>query len=133
MPKEIDVINETIKHEKEKGTISTKEINGGYHTFGELYNHRNSLFCVICNSYPEISFKSKKHFDEENDPMFNGDFIAGINTPLGVASYHIKLQYWDDFHIQEIERAPEYDGHDSNDDIMRILSLTNNHNKILTK
>ena len=63
---------------------------------------------IICNLLPEISWKSKKHFDEENDPMFNDSFIAGINTPEGVATYHIKLKYWEMFNIPELERAPKY-------------------------
>ena len=48
----------------------------------------------------DLSFV-KKHFEEETDPMFNGDFIAGINTPQGPATYHIKLEYWDLFNIIE--------------------------------
>ena len=50
------------------------------------------MFCTICNCFPNLFWKSRKHFDEENDPMFNGDFIAGINTPEGIATYHIKLE-----------------------------------------
>ena len=59
--------------------------------------------------------------------MFEGDFIAGINTPDGIASYHIKLKYWDLFHISEIERAPQYDFYSSDDVLERVLSLTNNN------
>ena len=50
-------------------------------------------------------------------------FIAGINTPLGPATYHIKLKYWDLFDIPEIERALEYDGYSSEDVLLRIKSL----------
>lgn len=56
--------------------------------------------------------------------MFNGDFIAGINTPKGIASYHIKLEYWDLFDISEIDRAPKYDNYSPEDVIKRILSLS---------
>ena len=90
---EIDKINNMIKENKEKKSISTKEISDGNHTFGELYEHRIILFCTLCNLLPSISWKSKKHYDEENDPMFEGNFIAGINTPEGVVTYHIKLKY----------------------------------------
>lgn len=41
--------------------------------------------------------------------MFEGDFIVGINTPQGIATFHIKLEYWDLFNIPEIENAPKYD------------------------
>ena len=40
--------------------------------------------------------------------MFLIIFIARINTPDGIATYHIKLQYWDLFDIPELERAPKY-------------------------
>ena len=82
------------------------------------------LFCVLCNSNPNISWKSKKHFDEENDPMFNGDFIAGINTPEGIATYHFKLEFWDLFQIPEIEKAPRYDNYDNATVLKRIYSLS---------
>ena len=64
--------------------------------------------------------------------MYEGDFIAGINTPEGIASYHIKLKYWDLFDIPEINRAPKYDNYTSKDVMNRILSLTknNSHKKI---
>ena len=55
--------------------------------------------------------------------MYEEDFIAGINTPEGVATYHIKLEYWDLFDIPEIERALEYDGYSSEDVLLRIKSL----------
>ena len=90
----------------------------------ELYRHRIVLFCALCNLLPEISWKSKKHFDEENDPMFNDSFIAGINTPEGVATYHIKLKYWEMFNIPELERAPKYEQYDSDDVIERVYSLS---------
>lgn len=56
--------------------------------------------------------------------MFSGNFIAGINTTDGLATYHIKLEYWDLFDIPELERAPKYDGYSNNDVLKRILSLT---------
>lgn len=106
--------------------MSVKDISDGHHTFRELYRQRLILFCTICNLFPNLSWKSKKHFDEENDPMFEGDFIAGINTPKGIASYHIKLEYWNLFNVPEIEKAPKYDFYSSDDVLERILSLSNN-------
>lgn len=119
----VKMINDMIKTSRLDGKISTKDISDVYHTFRQLYNHRTILFAIVCNTYPDISWKSKKHFDEENDPMFNGDFIAGINTPEGTATYHMKLEYWDLFNIPEIERAYPYDGHNSDEDLKRLVSL----------
>jgi len=112
-----------IKTSKLEGNISTKDISDVYHTFRQLYNQRTILFALVCNSYKELAWKSKKHFDEEKDPMFNGDFIVGINTPKGVASYHIKLEYWDLFDVKEVENSPKYDGYTSDEVLERLISL----------
>ena len=116
-------INRLIKSSSEKGHILAKDISDGHHTFGELYRQRIAMFSVICNCFPELSWKSRKHFDEENDPMFNDDFIVGINTPKGIACCHVKLEYWDLFDVLEIENAPKYDNYTLDDVIERLLSL----------
>ena len=120
----INELNNLIQIEKINGNISVKQISDGHHTFEDLYKNRLILFCVLCNSNPNISWKSKKHFDEENDPMFNGDFIAGINTPEEIATYHFKLEFWDLFQIPEIEKAPRYDNYDNATVLKRIYSLS---------
>ena len=119
----VKMINEMIKTSRLEGNISTKDISDVYHTFRQLYNHRTILFALVCNAYPELSWKSKKHFDEENDPMFDDSFIAGINTPEGIVTYHIKLKYWEMFNVPELERAPRYDSYSNKDVIDRVLSL----------
>lgn len=118
----ISKINRDILSLKEKG-ISTKNISDGYHTFEELYYQRTVLLSIICNTNPNISWKSKKHFDEENDPMFEDCFIIGINTPTGEATYHIKLKYWEIFDVPEIEHAPKYDGYSSDEVLKRLQTL----------
>lgn len=119
----VEEINKMINDAADNGDISTKEISDGHHTFGELYKHRIYLFATICNLLPEIAFKTLKHFDEENDPMFNGDFLAGINTPEGIVTYHIKLEYWDLFKIPVIDSGPKYDGYGDEDVFDRLQSL----------
>lgn len=101
----------------------------GYHTFQELYNQRAILTAVIWNDHKDIAWKSKKHFDEENDPMFEGDFIIGIDTPEGQATFHIDLAYWDFFDIQELPNAKQWDGHTPEQAIERISSLIEKEDK----
>ena len=120
----IQELNNLIQQEKREGNISVKEISDGHHTFGELYVNRLILFCTLCNCFPDLSWKSKKHFDNQNDPMFEGDFIAGINTPEGIATYHFKLEYWDYFDVSEIDNAPKYDDYNNEAVLDRILSLS---------
>ena len=64
-----DDINRLIIESKLSGGIFKKEISDRHHTFCELYRHRIILFCTLCNLLLEEN--QKKHFDEENDPMFN--------------------------------------------------------------
>lgn len=118
----IDKINDEILSLKKLG-VSVKNISDGNHTFADLYFQRMILISVICSFYPELSWKSRKHFDEENDPMFNECFIVGINTPQGVATYHFKIEYWDEFPIKELEHAPKYDGYTSEEVLSRVKSL----------
>lgn len=101
------------------------EVSDGYHTFNELYHHRAVLFSVICNRNPDLAWKSKQH-DDPSQPMYNGMFIVGIETPEGQATYHYDIEpYWDMFHVKELDRAPKWDGHTPDVAINRILSLAN--------
>lgn len=102
---------------------SFKDFSDGNHTFGELYHHRAILSSVVFNMFKAVAWKSKKHDDEENDPMYDGMFIVGIQTPEGQATYHYNLEYWDLFDVVELERAPRYDGHTPDEAIKRIASL----------
>ena len=96
-------------------------VSDGYHTFGELYDHRAKLFAVICNEHKDLAWKSKLHHTGD---MYNNMFIVGINTPEGQATYHYSIDpYWDLFEVRELDRAPEWDGHTPSQAIDRILSI----------
>ena len=100
--------------------VSRGSISDGYHTFDELYYHRMCLFSVILNQNPNISWKSKLHHD---GTMFDEEsFICGIKTPEGQYTYHYNLEYWNNFKVKELEKAPEYDGHKPSD-ITRLFSI----------
>lgn len=128
-----ELLNKIKRYEKEMDALivlSEKEptINGetsdGYHTFNELYHHRAVLFSVICNSHLSLAWKSMHHSD---GTMFDGMFIVGIQTPKGQATYHYNFNpYWDMFYVKNLEFAPEWDGHTSDDAIKRIASLNRN-------
>ncbi len=95
------------------------EFSDGSHTFNELYYHRMILFSVICNTYKGKAWKSKLHDDGY---MYDDYFIVGIETVEGQFTYHYHLDYWDNFKVKELPKAPKYDGHTS-EDITRLLSL----------
>lgn len=104
-----------------KSEIVSGDTSDGYHTFNELYHHRAVLFSVVCAKFPQLAWKSKRHFDGD---MYDGMFIVGINTPAGPATYHYDLDpYWDMFRVKELENAPCWDGHTPAEAIERIASL----------
>jgi hypothetical protein len=119
--------------------VQCDEIGDEYHTMHELYQHRMALNIVLFNRWasdweayhhvpgildlnnasPEV-MKSKLHHD---GTMFDGYFIVMAITPNGQISYHYELKHWDKFKIPEVERTPEYDGHDSLQVIERLMKL----------
>lgn len=123
----VELINATILEYRENGG-STKEISDGHHTFADLYGMRVEIFAALCRAYPEQSFVSYRHHDEDNDPIGrfgNGeDFIAGINTPRGTVAMHFKKTKLGAFAgINKVESAPPYDGYDQEEARLRIASL----------
>ena len=99
------------------------EFSDGYHTFNELYHHRAILFAVICNQFKNLAWKSLNHSNND-EPMYDGMFIVGINTPQGPATYHYNIEpYWDLFNVTELPNSPKWDGHTPDDAIKRIHSL----------
>lgn len=95
------------------------QISDGYHTFDELYQHRHYLFIlwVNTNQWYLHPWKSLYH---NNGGGYEGWFIAGATLPSGSISYHLPIKYWDLLEAQEMERAPEWDGHTSLDVLSRM-------------
>ena len=107
------------------------DTHDGFHSFGELYKHRCVLTSVIFNQNKEFAWKSHKHFDEEDFPMFEGFFVCGIYIPdekgnMVQATYHYKLEDWDRFDVPELDRAPKWDGHTPGISLERLEYLAKN-------
>lgn len=103
------------------GPVVTDDTSDGFHTFSELYHHRAVLFSVIVRDHADLAWKSRLHHD---GTMYDGMFIVGIDTPDGQATYHYDIDpYWNMFECKELDRAPEWDGHTSDDAIARISAL----------
>ena len=99
--------------------IDWGEVSDGYHTFNELYQHRNLLFALLV-SRSAGAFKTRRNDQGEEWP---GWFIAGIDTPSGQITYHLPALLWDMVHAPEIERNTGYDGHTSRDVVARLSIL----------
>ena len=108
--------------ELKSDNVNTGEITDGYHTFNELYDQRAKMLSVICNVYKDRAWKSLKHADGS---MYENMFIFGIDTPAGMATYHMDIDpYWDMFHCEELAVAPEWDKHTPEQAAMRLLTLS---------
>jgi hypothetical protein len=111
--------------------INTNNISDGYHTFGELYEHRILLFIALCkiiNKDPQYQnsdyavWKSKRDSDgSERD----GWFLLGIGYENGSQiTYHLPLSKWDEcFFAAELRSAPDWDGHTSVEVLERLKLL----------
>ncbi len=95
-------------------------ISDGYHTFDELYEHRCRLFIVVCMFFRDISWCSKKHSDGSEWP---GWFILGlVHEKSGQITYHLPEKHWEKVSavIKVLDKAPEWDGHTSQDVLNRL-------------
>lgn len=94
--------------------IVGEDISDGYHTFDELYEHRNLLFINLCISNSDISYWRP-------DTETPGWFILYWDGPGGQVSYHIKDSM---LHLVQGDIRRDYDakwdGHNSQDVIFRL-------------
>lgn len=93
------------------------EVSDGYHTFNQLYDHRNLLFINLVVANPAIAFKTWLNDKKEK---WEGWFILGINTERGQITYHLPERFWDMAPVTEVEYNFDYDGHISEDVCERL-------------
>ena len=99
------------------------KISDGYHTFDELYEHRNLLFINLIKLTDRDCWWSCKH---EDGTMFDGMVIVGWETIRGLITYHMDDSYIPLLKRAEIDErdfAPEWDGHTSQDVIDRLKKV----------
>lgn len=109
-------------------TEITGSTSDGFHTFDELYHHRTILFALLADMVPQgWAWKAREH---EDGSMFDGFFIAGVKTPHGEATYHCRLEYWDLFRVNELDRAPAFDGHTPEDTLARLIRACYGYNPL---
>lgn len=126
-----EAINVIIK----EGGIDTNKISDGYHTFGELYEHRIELFIQVCKRWTALPgdyfvpphrevWRSRFHSDGKL-AYGGGWFVLGIGiSPGHQITYHLPDKYWERCNFAAVlELAPEFDGHTSNDVLQRLKNL----------
>ncbi len=109
--------------------VDTNTVSDGYHTFGELYEHRCLLFVALMQAYPEFAWRSWKNSDGTE---MSGWFVAGLELPTGLITYHLPAKLWnllDDEYILTFENyiktleKGRWDGHTSNDVLERLTKF----------
>lgn len=128
------------RHELIRAEGENLEVSDGYHTFDELYDHRMNLYISLCRNINYINaiwekngtkmtgeravWRSKNHSDGEI--AFGGTwFVLGIGKNKGTQiTYHLPIERWESLDsIETLEKAPEWDGHTSQDVLERLKNL----------
>lgn len=117
----------TNKTSTEELNFDANQISDGYHTFGELYEHRVELYIMLCRllANPHLFntvaavWRSVTHSD---GTLFEGWFLLGVNkTPGFQITYHVPMKKWDSCSFAEtLAKAPEFDKHSSKDVLERL-------------
>jgi hypothetical protein len=119
----IQEVNEVIKH------VDANLVSDGYHTFGELYDHRIRLYIQVCklaSKYLDLPvWMSLLHHDGSS---YEGWFILGIYKEKGKQiSYHLPEKYLGEVAgnslVEILDNAPEWDGHSSSDVLERLRGI----------
>ena len=120
-----DQIDEYLKN----GGTDIGELNDGDHSFKELYDHRAYLTALAINNPNMFGWKSLKHHD---GTMYDGYFIVGFPTEIGMVTYHYPLEYWDIFKVTEFEYAPHWDPSEKPtlEQLRHTILFPSNKNKI---
>ena len=98
-------------------------VSDGYHTFGELYEHRIKLFMLVVKMSP--LYKAWRAKRSQEGDLWEGWFILGLNPKEGEQiTYYLPIKYWETFsNIPTFDKNPYYDGHNSNDILDRLSAL----------
>lgn len=103
---------------------NAQNISDGYHTFKELYEHRHLLYLALCANYKDYCYWTYKNSDGSS---YNNYFLLVLKHPeIDQISYHLPIELLDyiEFDIKYKDICDDYDGHNSEDVIDRLLSLT---------
>ena len=99
---------------------SDRYVSDGYHTFKELYEHRNMLFLSLIQTRLDVCWWSEKHHDGTG---YDGYIIVGMELPSGSITYHLENKYSTLLRMMGVDYiavAPKWDGHTSKDVLNRL-------------
>lgn len=96
--------------------VDGDDISDGYHTFGELYQHRKLLYILLC-------LKDAKNCVWADHKEWES-IVLVWNSPQGQISYHVSYGMQEMFRdkIKQVEFGEhDYDGHTSDHVIDRLV------------
>src|SRR5438552_1256739 len=109
------------------------QIGDGYHTFDDLYDHRHTLFIALCKAFykdPQYQLGQKAEIwcskNHSDGSYYEGWFILGMGKEAGKQiTYHLPARFWNEVceFAEVLEKAPEWDGHTSQDVLARLKYL----------
>jgi hypothetical protein len=116
---DVGVLNQLIKSIQ---NIDKGQLSDGYHTFSELYDHRNALFIALAQEVSIPFGKVWRSESQSDGAKQDGWFLLGIGKEAGKQiTYHLPMSEWDKCDFAEtLQKAPEYDFHTSNDVLERL-------------
>jgi len=119
-----NTLNKIIK----SSVVDDNKISDGYHTFDELYKHRIMLYMVVCRlAVANGGFECWKSIKHHDYSEYEGWFIMGLKSnahPEFNITYHLPMTCWNDCDFAKtLDNAPEWDGHTSNDVLMRLSKM----------
>lgn len=95
----------------------TDDVSDGFHTFGDLYEHRIALYLALLRELG-TGWRSRLHADGS---AFEGWFLVGVTLPTGAITYHLPERDWEETAwLTTLERAPAWDGHTADDVVVRL-------------
>lgn len=121
-----DAINGLIKQSK----VDTNLISDGYHTYGQLYEHRITLYIALCRIIANSTYKFDQSPIWRSETMSDGSkwdgwFLLGMCQESGEQiTYHLPMSKWGECNFAEtLDKAPEWDHHTSEDVLKRLKNL----------
>lgn len=125
-----EAFNETMK----LCGLDMNKISDGYHKFEELYEHRIAIYIALCKVINRSNYRENDGWDESpvwrsqchsDGSIWDGWFILGVEKKQGhQITYHLPLSKWEETNFAKtLEKAPDYDGHTSNDVLERLKSI----------
>ena len=102
--------------------LKSGEASDGYHTHNELYEYRTLYHAHAALSWYSVGFEVTKSWNHsDGEPCFGGGwFIVTAQLPTGQVSNHYPAEDWPLFHVPEVDRPAEWDGHTPQEAAARI-------------